>query len=100
MLENTGNAETKVPNSLAVVAAQAVVEQARKFQDQARETIERQRAEGRVRALERLDASRKDKDIVPVAAGDAPSSSSAPAPAPDAGAVSEPTRGTAVDLNA
>ena len=98
MLENTGNVGTKVPNSFAIVAVNAVVAQAREFHDQARETAERERAEERARAFDRLNASRKD--AVQVAAdapsSDAPSSSSAP----DTGAVSEPTRGTAVDLNA
>ena len=45
MLENTGQTETKVPNTLAIVAVRAVVEQAKKYQEQVREVVERQRAE-------------------------------------------------------
>lgn len=101
MLENTGNTETKVPNTLALVAAKAVVEQAKVYQEQVREAIERQRAEESVRAREALDNSREDAVQVSVGnpSKDAPTSS----PAPDAGAGAQPqqpSRGTAVDLNA
>lgn len=95
MLENTGQTETKVPNSLAIVAAQAVVEQAKKYQEQVREAVERHRASQR--ALEDSKASRED--AVQVSVGD--SSSDEPiSSSPDAGAASPPNRGTAVDLNA
>lgn len=98
MLENTGQAETKVPNTLALVAAKAAVEQAKKYQEQVRETVERQRAVEDSRARERLNASREDDDVQ-VSVGesnDAPTSSvSDPSAQPR-----QPTRGTSVDLNA
>ncbi len=97
MLENTAQTETKVPNSLAIVAAQAVVEQAKKYHEQVRETVERQRASER--AHEASKASREEAVKVSVgdSSSDAPISSSSTS---DAGAVPLPSRGTAVDLNA
>lgn len=99
MLENTGQTETKVPNSLAIVAAEAVVEQARKYQEQVREAVERQRATERDSAREHLNDSRED--AVQVSIGE---SSDAPTPSnSDSGASAQPQqpfRGTAVDLNA
>ena len=108
MLENTGQAGTKVPNSLAIVAAQTVVAQAQEFNDHAREAGERRRAEERGRALEQLQISRDDDDdTVQVALSDASndassdaSNNSSSSSTPAAHVVAQTTRGTAVDLNA
>ena len=91
-----------------MVATQVVVEQAREFQDQAREAIERRRAEERGRALEQLQISRDDDDdTVQVAAGDASNSdasndasNNSSSSTPAAHEIGQTTRGTAVDLNA
>lgn len=98
MLENTGQTETKVPNSLAIVAAEAVVEQARKYQEQVREVVDRQRAEAKSRALDDSNASREDAVQVSVgnSSDDAPTSSDSG----ESAQPQQPTRGTAVDLNA
>ena len=97
MLENTGQTEVKVPNSLAIVAAEAVVEQAKKYQEQVREVVERQRADERNRARGDLPASREDAVQVSVGeSNDAPTSSDSGASAQP----QQPSRGTAVDLNA
>lgn len=97
MLENTGQTEVKVPNSLAIVAAEAVVEQAKKYQEQVREVVERQRADERSRARSDLPASREDAVQVSVGeSNDAPTSSDSGASAQP----QQPSRGTAVDLNA
>ena len=98
MLENTGQTEVKVPNSLAIVAAEAVVERAKKYQEQVREVVERQRADERNRTREHSDASREDAVQVSVGESndDAPTSSDPGASAQP----QEPSRGTAVDLNA
>ncbi len=96
MLENTGQTGTKVPNTLAIVAAQAVVEQAKKYQEQVREALERQRAVERAQASEHSKAPKKEDAVqvqVDVASAPAPVAESEPA-APQA------SRGTAVDLNA
>lgn len=103
MLENTGHNETKVPNTLALVAAKAVVEQARVYQERAREAIERQRAEESVRARKALDNSHEDAVQVSVGnpSKDAPTSTSSSTSDAGAGAQpQQPSRGTAVDLNA
>ena len=97
MLENTGQTEVKVPNSLAIVAAEAVVERAKKYQEQVREVVERQRADERNRARGDLPASREDAVQVSVGeSNDAPTSSDSGASAQP----QQPSRGTAVDLNA
>lgn len=98
MLENTGHTETKVPNTLALVAAEAAVEQARKYQEQVREVVERQRAAERSRARGALDASHEESVQVSIggSSSDTPISSSTS----DAGAAPQASRGTAVDLNA
>ncbi len=95
MLENTGQTETKVPNTLALVAAQTAVEQARKFQEQAREALERKHAEDRAREDSKSQAAQDYAVKLSVAA------SSAPAAAPETTApVESSSRGAAVDLNA
>ncbi len=99
MLENTGQAGTKVPNTLAIVAAQAVVEQAKKYQEQVREALERQRALERARAFSDSQAPEKDAVQVDVASAPAPVAKAEPAPAP-APAPPQASRGAAVDLNA
>ena len=98
MLENTGQTEVKVPNSLAIVAAEAVVERAKEYQEQVREVVERQRADERNRTREHSDASREDAVQVSVGESndDAPTSSDSGASAQP----QQPSRGTAVDLNA
>lgn len=97
MLENTSQTETKVPSTLALVAAKAAVEQERKYQEQVRDVIERQRAAERARALGRLNASREDDVQVSVGeSNDAPAASTSDADAQP----QQPPRGTAVDLNA
>ena len=93
MLENTGQAGTKVPNTLAIVAAQAVVEQAKKYQEQVREAVERQRADERVRAPSDSATPKDDAVQVELASAPAPVAQAEPA-APQA------SRGAAVDLNA
>ena len=99
MLENTGQASTKVPNSLALVAAEAVVEQAKKFQEQIRRVAERQRALEHARAQEHLNASREEAVNVSVGKlSEAPKSSNA-----NANASAQPqdlSRGATVDFNA
>lgn len=101
MLENTGHTETKVPNTLALVAAKAVVEQAQKYQEQAREALERKRAEERARADNLLQVSREDAVKVSVEAAPAPAPVPTAAPsAPEAAPANQSSRGTAVDLNA
>jgi bifunctional pyridoxal-dependent enzyme with beta-cystathionase and maltose regulon repressor activities len=97
VLENTGQTETKVPNTLAIVAAQAAVEQAKKYQEQIRESLERERAAERARAHE---SARKSDDAVQVSISDGSAPAAAPAPATQANAASQASRGTAVDLNA
>ncbi len=95
MLENTGQAETKVPNTLALVAAQAAVEQAKKYQEQVREALERQHAQERARANDDSKARKEEDDAVQVDVA------SAPAPVAQAEpAAPQASRGAAVDLNA
>jgi hypothetical protein len=94
VLENTGQAETKVPNTLAIVAAQAAVEQAKKYQEQVREALERQRANERAQAVEdSKKAPSEDAVQVTIDGASAPVAQAEPA-APQA------SRGAAVDLNA
>ncbi|MBM3580725.1 MAG: hypothetical protein FJX37_02015 [Alphaproteobacteria bacterium] len=98
VLENTGHTETKVPNTLAIVAAQAAVEQAKKYQEQIRESVERERAAERARAHESERTSREDAVQVSISDGSAPAA--APAPAAQVDAAPQASRGAAVDLNA
>ena len=98
MLENTGHAEVKVPNTLALVAAEAVVEQARKFQEQSREAIERRRAEERARVDNLAQTPREDAVKVSIETSDAASASS---PATETAPPVEPaSRGASLDLSA
>lgn len=97
MLENTGHTGTKVPNTLAIVAAQAAVEQAKKYQEQIRESVERDRAAERARANE---SARAPDDAVQVSIGDGSAPAAAPAPAAQVDAAPQASRGAAVDLNA
>ena len=99
MLENTGQSGMTVPNTLAIIAAEAVVEQVKKYGEQVREEAERQRAEDRARARESLRSS--DEDAVQVSVGgskDSPSVSFSS----NADTREEPqtTRGTVMDVNA
>jgi bifunctional pyridoxal-dependent enzyme with beta-cystathionase and maltose regulon repressor activities len=97
VLENTGQTETKVPNTLAIVAAQAAVEQAKKYQEQIRESLERERAAERARAHE---SARKSDDAVQVSISDGSAPAATPAPATQVNAAPQASRGAAVDLNA
>ena len=96
VLENTAHATDKVPNTLALVASQMVVEKAKEFKEQARQQAEEARradnARARDRLLEKLDkpsADASSSNDAPIES--APSKSDAPAQ-PD-------PRGTVVDLN-
>lgn len=97
MLENTGQAETKIPNTLAIVAAQAAVEQAKQYQEQVREASERQRVEERAQAAKQSNVSREDAVQVSVDEASAPESAPVAQTPP---AAPQASRGAAVDLNA
>ncbi len=98
MLENTAHATDKVPNILALVASQMVVEKAKEFREQARQAAEQARKVENARLRDRL------LEAAPVADPSADASSkndtsSEPAPSQsDAPAQPDP-RGTVVDLN-
>jgi hypothetical protein len=97
VLENTGHTETKVPNTLAIVAARAAVEQAKEYQEQIRESVERERAAERARTH---DSARASDDAVQMSIGDGSAPAAAPEPATQVNAAPQASRGAAVDLNA
>ena len=100
MLENTAHATDKVPNTLALVASQMVVEKAKEFKEQARQAAEQaRRAESERLRQHALESGRAD-DKDPAGSDPAQAKLSEPASSPAADAPAQPdARGVVVDLN-
>jgi len=99
VLENTGQSGMTVPNTLAIIAAEAVVEQAKKYGEQVREEAERQRAEDRERARESLRSL--PENAVQVSVGESNDAQAASSSSEsDARVEPQTARGAVVDMNA